>query len=750
MRTSRRVCLAMLAALLMCSCSARGDDTGSGHIHQPATSMTDTPAIPAVADIRRDGNRLKHQPSVYLRQHAHNPIDWYPWGDEALQRAAREDKPVFLSVGYSSCHWCHVMEHEVFEKDDVAEFLNAHFVCIKLDREERPDLDRVYMDALVSASGSGGWPMSLFLTTDLKPFMVGTYIPYPQFLQAAQNVATMWREKRDDVEANATELSEHVSGRLDLANLAKAAGLEADEPFPADEFNRVALSEAQSFDFAYGGSGSQKFPSTPTWQYLLHWYRRSGDSGDVPLGKMLRLTLDHMANGGLYDHIGGGFHRYTVERAWILPHFEKMLYDNALLAQLYAEASVVMAASASANADPIDRLRAARYAEIARDTLDYLIRDMSGEPGDTTPGGPFWASYDADSGGEEGSFYVWTPDEISEVAGGDGPALAALLGVKPRGNLPPQHVHDASLRGKSMIMRRMSAKDVAGEFMKSEEQVAGLFAKHREALRAFREKRTWPGLDRKVVTAWNALAISAFARGYQAFGEPRYRMAAESAAEWLWSHHRRESDGRLWRASTSAAAGETVDSAPTGDGIVEDYACLAEALLDLYDATGAEQHLSRALELVAQLRDHFAHDGGGFWHTREDVPTPMGRQQDLFDNATPSGNGVGLRVLLRAAAISGNEQWHAEVERSVSAFAGLMLRGPMGTVTLYDTALWLHAPWREVVIAADDADDNPLLAVLRASQPTWISILRVPAAGPSGAMLALAPPLAGKVAIDGK
>ena len=690
----------------------------------------------SVADIRRDGNRLKDEPSVYLRQHAHNPIDWYPWADEALQRAKAEDKPIFLSIGYSSCHWCHVMEHEVFEKDDVGEFMNRHFVSIKLDREERPDLDKVYMDALVSASGGGGWPMSLFLTPDLQPFMVGTYIPYPQFLEAAQNVQKMWSERRDEAVANAKDLAEHVTGRVDLASLAKAAGLESNEVFPADEFARVAAVEADHFDFTWGGSGQMKFPSSPTWLWLLRWYRRGGDDAT---GKMLRLTLDNMAAAGLYDHVGGGFHRYCVERTWILPHYEKMLYDNSLLAQLYAESSAVLDADESE--------RAERYAFVAKDTLDFLIRDMSGEPGDTTPGGPFWASYDADSGGEEGSFYVWTPEQIDEVAGADdGPPLAALLGIKQRGNLPPQHVHERSLRGKSMVLRRARADEIAAGFEgRTADEIAGLFDKHREALRAARETRTWPGLDRKVVTAWNAMTISALARAYFRFGEERYRTAAESAAEWLWTHHRLE-DGSWRRASTPGEGAATATPPRTGDAIVEDVACLAEALLDLYDATGHQPHLVRGLELVSHLVDHYSHPDGGFWLTREGVETPLGRQQDLFDNATPSGNAVGVRVLLRAAAIAGNDAWHAQVERAIRTFAGLMLKGPMGTVTLYDAALMWHAPWREVVLAGDS---NHLLATLRESFPTWVSILRVPADGAAGTMLQAAPPLAGKVATGG-
>lgn len=350
--------------------------------------------------IRKMGNHLKGSQSLYLRQHEHNPLDWHPWGDEALDRSKAEDKPIFLSIGYSSCHWCHVMEHEVFEHDDVALFMNENFISIKVDREERPDLDAVYMDAVQALTGGGGWPLSVFLTPELKPFWGGTYYPKDAFMNLTTQLGALYRSKREKVEAQAAELYRVVS------SVPTGQGGTIDAKILGD----AAQSFSSYFDSKWGGfAGQMKFPIPVRWQFLLHHFRKTGDP---VYARMLRITLNHIGSGGIHDHVGGGFHRYTVEPTWLVPHFEKMLYDNAQLAALYTEAAAVFE----------DK----RYGEIARSTLDFLLRDA----GDNGHG--FFASFDADSGGKEGVYFTWSQEEINEVAGPeDGPALGLLMGVIP-------------------------------------------------------------------------------------------------------------------------------------------------------------------------------------------------------------------------------------------------------------------------------------------------------------------------------
>jgi len=376
--------------------------------------MPDTnPRSPS--DIRKHGNRLRDEPSLYLRQHAHNPLDWYPWGDEALARARAEDKPVFLSIGYSSCHWCHVMEHEVFEQDDVAAFMNEHFVSIKVDREERPDLDAVYMDAVQALTGRGGWPMSVFLTPDLKPFYGGTYVPKPQFLQLIGRIVEVFADDRRALEDQAAQLTAAVAGRAEPS----AGTGDLDRSLVA-----AAVETAkQHHDPTYQGfRQQQKFPTPVKWRWLLHEYRRHGDP---ELGEMITGALDAMQDGGLQDHVGGGFHRYTVDAAWTVPHFEKMLYDNGQLAGLFLEAGVA--------------LERPDWTATGLDVLEFLMREMRDERG------AFYASFDADSGGEEGTYYVWDRDEIVEVVGReDGHALADLLGVTAAWYLQ-QHGHEVTV-----------------------------------------------------------------------------------------------------------------------------------------------------------------------------------------------------------------------------------------------------------------------------------------------------------------
>jgi len=361
-------------------------------------------------DIRREGNRLKNESSLYLQQHAHNPLDWYPWVAEALTKAKTEDKPIFLSIGYSSCHWCHVMEQEVFEQDDVAAFMNQHFVCIKVDREERPDLDSVYMDAVQAITGRGGWPLSVFLTPDLKPFFGGTYFPHDAFLELVGKIHSVFHERRADVEEQAAQVMARAAALPHLIGVPQTGKATA---VTAEIIEAAAKQADANYDVKWGGFRSQqKFPTPVRWQFLLHHYRKTGNRR---YANLVQLTLEKMASGGIQDHVGGGFHRYTVDDKWIVPHFEKMLYDNAQLASLYLEAGALMGRQ--------------DFRNIGLDILDFLIREMSGQEG------AFYSSFDADSGGEEGTYYVWTPDELTLATNADdGPILAELLGVSPAGN----------------------------------------------------------------------------------------------------------------------------------------------------------------------------------------------------------------------------------------------------------------------------------------------------------------------------
>jgi uncharacterized protein len=646
-------------------------------------------------------NRLARERSLYLRQHAHNPVDWYPYGAEALGRARREDRPIFLSVGYSSCHWCHVMEREVFEKEDVAELLNASFVCIKVDREERPDLDAAYMEALQAMTGSGGWPMSLFLTPDGKPFFGATYIPHTPFLEVGRQILRAYHEQRDLIAQQAALLARSLTAGLRLHPEEVAT-----EPGVAHAAERAL----ELVDERWGGlGGPPKFPTPPRWSFLLHRLRKTGDER---LGSALRVTLDAMASGGIRDQLGGGFHRYSVDQTWLVPHFEKMLYDNAQLASLYLEAAVA--------------LDAPHYAQVARDTLDFLLREMR------DPEGGFYASFDADSdggevrGGEarsaEGSYYLWTLDELREVCGGDADALAATLGVTAEGNF----------EGKSILTRRQAA---------TAEAVA-LLERWRPALLERRSRRPAPALDRKIVTSWNGLAIAALAQTASLLDDPHYEDAARAAAERLWRLHRR-ADGGLFRASS--------EGEPAGAGVLTDYTNLAGGLLDLFQLTQDPTPLRRGLELIRYVLKHFAAPEGGFYLTADDQPAPLGRLFDFSDSVRPSGGAHMLRLLVRAAALTGDESLLEPVERSLTGFGSLLRRAPTETLGWFDAAQMQLGPYAEVVIAGapGDAATEELVAAFRHLSPSHAVLIRVPALGPPPELQELLPSTAHKTALAG-
>jgi len=550
-------------------------------------------------------NRLIDESSPYLRQHAHNPVDWYPWGDAAFARARAEHKPILLSVGYSACHWCHVMERESFENPDIAALMNTSFVNVKVDREERPDVDHVYMNAVQLLTGRGGWPMTMFLTPDGEPFYGGTYYPpedrhgMPGFPRVLQAIAQAWSERPDDVTRSVGEIHER------LTQLEKHQP--ADAIPGAEALLEAAAQLARAHDEDHGGIGNApKFPNTGVYDVFL---RAEARGSDRRYTDMTLFTLRKMAEGGIYDQLGGGFHRYSVDQRWLVPHFEKMLYDNAQLVPLYLAAYQVSGE--------------AFYARIARETLDYVVREMR------DPAGGFWSTQDADSEGEEGKFFVWSAAELQQWLGADAAELAARYwDVTPEGNF----------EGHNILHVTLSVPQLAGLFRRDVAEVEPLLAEARATLFAARERRIKPGLDTKILTAWNGLMISAFARAAEVLGEPAYARVASEALAFVG----RELQGGDRLLSTWK------DGIAKLNGYLDDYAFVAAAALDLFEATQERRHLAHAAQLMDSALAHFWDgDAGGFFFTSDDHEALIVRSKPAFDGSIPSGNSVAALTLLR-------------------------------------------------------------------------------------------------------
>jgi uncharacterized protein YyaL (SSP411 family) len=567
-------------------------------------------------------NRLARETSPYLLQHAHNPVDWYPWGEDAFARARAEDKPLLLSVGYSACHWCHVMERESFENPAIAEVMNAGFVNVKVDREERPDVDHIYMQAVQSMTGRGGWPMTVFLTPDGTPFYGGTYFPpedrhgLPGFPKLLAAIADAWRSRRGEVLQSGRELTESLGQG---ERLRRATTLLSEEVLHA-AFQGIS----SQFDEEWGGQGgAPKFPQPMIWEFVLRFFKRTGN----PYAKrMVHTTLVRMARGGMYDQIGGGFARYSVDAHWMVPHFEKMLYDNAQLASLYLHAWLAFG-------DPECR-------RICEETLDYLLRDMA------DPGGGFHSAEDADSEGHEGKFYVWTPEEIRAVLGADADRALAYWGVDRGPNF----------EGTSILY-------VSGE--PDPEAIAPL----RQRLYEARERRVRPGRDDKVLAAWNGLACRALAEAGRALGRPDYVAAAVRTAEFLLGTM--QANGRLLRTAKRGQARIL--------GYLEDYAMVAAALVEVYEATFERRWLDEARRLADEMLRLFWDDAvEGFYDTGHDAERLIVRPRNLFDNAVPSGSSVAIETLLRLAVLTGEDRYEARALQALRPVADLMTRYPSG------------------------------------------------------------------------
>ena len=623
----------------------------------------------------RSPNRLGGETSPYLLQHQHNPVDWFPWGPEALAKARAQSRPIFLSIGYSACHWCHVMERESFEDPQIAALMNEHFICIKVDREERPDLDNLYMAAVQAMTGHGGWPMSVFLTPDLQPFYGGTYYPpedrrgMPGFPRILDGVALAWRDRRGEVAASAAQMTAQLQslgevpepiGGLDLSLLDNA-------------YQKLA----RAYDPLHGGFGdAPKFPHPMDLRVLLRHHHRTGEKHAL---EMVTHTLDRMARGGIYDHLLGGFARYSTDDRWLVPHFEKMLYDNALLATTYLEA--------------YQATREPDLARVARQTLDYVVDRM------TVPEGAFAATEDADSEGVEGKFYVWSLAEVVETLGPvAGQTFAAAYGVSESGNW----------EGSNILHMPRPLRDTAVKIGRDIEGLRAELDASRALLLAARDRRVPPSKDTKVLTAWNGLMIAAMAEGSAILGDRRYLDAASRAAGFLLDTMRTP-EGRLFRSYKDGRA--------RLNGYLDDYACLIDGLTRLFEVSGEGRWIEAAIGLCSAMIEEFGDAAGGFYYTGRGHEALIARQKDTFDNATPSGNAMAATALLRLAALTGREDFESAGRRALEAVQAIMAKTPTAAGQSLIALDSLLSPSREYAVVGTEGVDQALAAIYSRFEP---------------------------------
>jgi hypothetical protein len=678
-------------------------------------------------------NRLAREKSPYLLQHAHNPVDWFAWGDEAFEKARIENRPIFLSIGYSTCHWCHVMERESFQDEQVAGVLNEHFVSIKVDREERPDVDKIYMTFVQATTGSGGWPLNVFLTPELKPFFGGTYFPpdnrqgRPGFLQLLRQIHEAWQTRRGEIAGSAAD----IHARLEAATMSVDAGV---VPLTEDVLKNAGDFFKHMFDPRHGGfGGAPKFPQPSVPSLLLRCAKRFHDE---EAARMVLHTCDRMAAGGIHDQLGGGFARYSVDAGWLVPHFEKMLYDQAQLVQLYLDAHLVSEGRVIRAPDSKESLGLAElappmetdFAATARDILDYVLRDM------THPEGGFYSAEDADSEGHEGKFYCWTHDELSKLLSPEEFNVAArYYGITKEGNFI-DHSHPQPLKGQNVLSvvhplppahgcsgdsaerRQLSSKGSAALFRDAATTTDdfALLASAKRKMLVARSRRIRPHLDDKILASWNGLMLGAMARAYAVLGDEKYRTAAEKNLAFLLA--------KLWQRRTGVAPvlhHRWRDGERDGVQLLESYAFLLSGVIELYEATLEPEHLDFAIALAkAMIAKFYDPENGGFWQSAAGAKDLILRVKDDHDGAEPSGNSIATLALLKLAAITGREDFRKPAEATLRLFAHRLQNFPQAMpFMLHALDFSLEEPGR--VVIAGNSDSKLFRELLRAAHSVY-------------------------------
>jgi uncharacterized protein YyaL (SSP411 family) len=653
-----------------------------------------------LSGLEKKKNRLSREKSHYLLQHAENPVDWYPWGEEAFDKARREDKPIFLSIGYSTCHWCHVMAHESFEDEEVGRLLNEFFVAIKVDREERPDVDMVYMAVCQAITLKGGWPLSVFMAPDAKPFYAGTYFPktgrmgMPGFLDMISHIANAWANDRDPLLEASEKITKGIQPRPSSGSMAEL-GL--------DTLKKGYDRLAQAFDPKWGGFGSApKFPTPHNLTFLLRWHRRNGEANAL---RMVEKTLDNMRYGGIFDHIGYGFCRYSVDERWLVPHFEKMLYDQAMLTMAYTEAHQATGE--------------ARHGAVATEILTYVLRDM------TAPGGGFYTAEDADSEGEEGLFYVWTPTEIKEHLGKDlGDLFCRFYDIGPHGNFED---------GRSILHTRLPLENFAARENMEIAELERLLENARERLFMTRERRVHPLKDDKILTSWNGLMIAAMAKAYKALGNQTYAEAAQRAARFILDNLKKDGH-RLFRRYR--------DGDVAYPGYLDDYSNFVWGLIELYEATFEASFLEEAINLNRTMIDLFwdaTHDG--FFYSGKDNEVLIKQSKEIYDGAIPSSNSVATLNLVRLSRITGDVELGRKAEQVAGTFAKRIKAYPSAYTQFLAALDFIIGPSHEIVIVESQngkSSRSIVEAVHRQFVPNKVLLLR-PADRQRDRIAALAP-----------
>ncbi len=705
----RLACTAIIMIAAVTAFSA-----GSGNIRIPLPPKEEIAKLPE--DGGAEFNRLVFEPSPYLRQHARNPVDWYPWGDAAFKAARDQDKPIFLSVGYTTCHWCHVMEHESFEDDEVAKLMNDAFVCIKVDREERPDIDNVYMTVTQAMTRRGGWPMTVVMTPEKKPFFAGTYFPKsgrggrPGMMELVPHLSALWQNERAKLLKNADAITNHL----------KAVSSGA----PGDRLGLESLGLAfrqlkGRFDSERGGFGQRpKFPVPHNLAFLLRYADRTGNAEAL---EMAVKTLTAMRHGGIYDHVGFGFHRYSTDADWLVPHFEKMLYDQALLSIAYTEAWQV-------TGDPL-------FKQTVREILTYVQRDM------TSPGGGFYSAEDADSEGEEGLFYLWTPKEIIDIVGDvDGGRFMEIFNVTKTGNFRDESTRRQT--GRNIPHLKKSITEIAVAEGKTMDSYLSWIDDVRRQLFNEREKRIHPQKDDKVLTDWNGLMIAAFAKAGQAFGNPDYTQAAKGAADFVLETLQ-DDQGRLLKRYRDGEAGLPAH--------LEDYAFFVWGLIDLYEATLEANYLAEAVRLNDYMLEHFWDaDKGALFMVADTSEQLLVRSKEIYDGAIPSGNSVATLNLVRLARLTANTDYEEKADAIVRAFSGGVKGNPGYHTQLMIGLDFLLGPANEIVVVGKPLADDTR-AMVRAVRERYLprKVLIFRAAAGDAAITKLVPYIAAMDAVDG-